>query len=186
MNTVRQAKTPKSREEVYHLRYEVHAADMPWPDKYLDHRRRMIRDPLDDDAILLISYCGDLPVGTLRLVMACAGPVEEYLRLYGLDSLGPDGLTRLALCSRFCVKRTHRDGVAARRLIAAALAIGIDLQIEHAYAECDANHLPMYQRIGFKVINDRLDNPSHGLSILIRLDMARYRKHCFRSIEKLS
>ena len=63
---IRLPATETEFEAVYRLRYDVYVAELGYSQRYADHVRRRIVEPMDDSASLLGAFDGSVLVGTLR------------------------------------------------------------------------------------------------------------------------
>lgn len=143
------AQSPATLEAAHRLRYQV-VIEKGWaaPDAFPDG---LERDGYDDRAIQIVAWEGQLPAGTIRLVLPVTGyglPTED---VFGLK-IEPPG--EVVDTGRMCVARSHRD--APHRVLWGLLAqTWIEMRSRGFSMSCGiqtASLTRLYQRLGFQVI----------------------------------
>jgi predicted GNAT family N-acyltransferase len=151
MFSIHFAQTERERQEIYRLRYEVYIDEMrkPYPDA--DHEARMLRDALDDTAVLLVCRGAGRVVGTVRSLMlrdAMASP--ELVARLALDRFAGPVRRHVNLCSRLVIAQGHRGG---RALLAVLLGIyqwGLANDVHVSLCDTRASHVDLFHRLGYR------------------------------------
>lgn len=114
------AATEAQRATVYALRHDVYVAEMGLLDPTHPYvRDGAVRDPWDDQSLLLLATVDGAAVGTMRLTPAAAGPMEIE-RYRSLDDL-PDPRATLCEATRYMVRRSWRKSPVGLALLIATM-----------------------------------------------------------------
>jgi len=156
------------------LRYDVHCDELGRAAPSADHDSRTLGDALDSFGNVFVAMDQGVAVGTLRLNFAGEGDLGTAAELYGMRAhpASPDGA---ALCTRLVVRRSHRRGEAAMKLIGAAVRFARRNGARALYLDCSPGLLPHYRSIGFTVAAEAFLQVENGPCIPVRLDLARDR-----------
>lgn len=159
--------------EAQALRYETYCVELGHNSVEADHERRNSADALDEKAYVFIARSGGGSIGTLRVNLASDGPLGMLERLYGMDRSAHHP-TGTALCSKFVVKQGHRQGSAARQLIAAAVKLGLNHGVKELYVDATAQLLPFYRAMGFQYSAEKFFQRETGPSFPMMLDLSEH------------
>jgi predicted GNAT family N-acyltransferase len=165
-------RSPEMLEDAQRLRYEVYCEELGRQSPYADHSKRIISDQLDRTGQVLVARRGDETIGTLRGNGAWEQELGIYEELYGMkySIYHPDAT---AIISKFIVKKSHRRGPAARKLIAALVRHGRD-RVKECYIDCIPALLPYYRAIGFELAGPQFVHRENGLSFPMKLDVVKH------------
>lgn len=159
--------------EAQALRYETYCVELGHNSVEADHERRNLSDGLDGTAYVFIARSGGESVGTLRVNLASDGSLGMLQRLYGMDR-SPHHPAGTALCSKFVVKQGHRQGPAARQLIAAAVKLGLRHEARELYVDATAQLLPFYRAMGFRYSAEKFFQRETGPTYPMMLDLTEH------------
>jgi N-acyl-L-homoserine lactone synthetase len=178
---VRLASSPAEREAAFSLRYEVYVEELQWFGDVADHDARRLEDPVDSRSELLLATAGDEVLGTMRLTFGADGPFPEYfVERYGLDPFTrviPSG--KLAVGTRFMVRREERGRLASVLLLQGAATRGLERDVELAFCVCKPHLLGLWLRLGFRTYRRMYNDETEGLMVPLVLVM-RDRAHLER------
>ena len=115
---IRLARERTDLERLFAFRYRIYVEEMNRRQKYADHSRRTIEDPLDRTADNLVAWEGTEIVGCVRLNFAPDGGIDYYTRLLRMAELVPEFPRGVSLCTRLMVAPQRRGATLAYRLSA--------------------------------------------------------------------
>lgn len=164
-------------ESIYRLRFEVYVEEMGRRQRHADPERRLLREPLDENAIHLAAFEGDAgsagdgrtPVGALRLHLSSRSCFEFFEQLYGFapGSFGPRAMviTRLITHPRV---RGGRES-AGLMLAKAAYRLGLEESVERGYIDCGRPLVPLFEWLGFDCLR-HFEHPEYGEIAVMQID----------------
>lgn len=158
-------------ESIYRLRYEVYIEEMGRRQRYADPDRRLLREPLDEDAIHLAAFPrdGGPPLGALRLHLSARSRLEVFEQLYGLTpgTFGP----RAMVITRLITQPGARGGRASAGLLLAKAAyrLGLEESLEHGYIDCGRPLVPFFEWLGFDCIR-LFEHAEYGEIAIMHID----------------
>jgi hypothetical protein len=136
------------REAVYRLRYTIFNDELHSNQKYIDHNRRIIRDPLDDTCHLYAVVDDGKVVGTMRWNAAANSDLEEYYQGMRID---PGDYQDACLASKIAIAASHRGTAAIFGMAATALVDGLNHGMRYALIRCEPALVSFYERCGFQL-----------------------------------
>lgn len=154
------AETPAHVEEIQRLRYEIYIEEMRYQYSNADHAKRLLGDPLDDTARLLLARIDGRCAGTMRLHLGKDGPLaQELTETLDLDRfrvvVGDAGLSVL---TRFMVRSDLRSATLTQDLFDRYAKINVDEGVEVIALDCQPHLVNFYAGLGFRpggrLIND--------------------------------
>jgi len=157
--------------EAMKLRYSVYCEELGRSSPYADHDQRIIRDQLDDFGHTFIAVANGETIGTLRGNMSREGALGMFAELYGM-SLSGNHPERTAICTKFAIKKSKRNGYTSLKLVSAVVQYGMRLDIAECYIDCIPALLAFYEKFGFKVAGDQFFHYENGPSYPMKLDLA--------------
>lgn len=167
---VRFVESRKEKEAVFRFRYSIYVDEMKRPQRYADHERRWITDPLDEYADILAVWQGDDVVGTVRMNPLRRNPLDEYRRLYGIENLSRHDLVGTSISTRIMLAAHVRRSPVSGKLLVAAFNHGRKLGIKYDYCDCNDPVLGFFERIGYRFIR-RVQHPEYGDVSVMQLDL---------------
>ncbi len=167
--SVRRAVTPSDRDAIFRLRYLVYVEEMHRSQRYADHERKLITDPLDATAVLLGLWDDDACIGTVRSNKLRDSYVGEYCDLYGLGELSPADVAVTSITTRFMIARPYRHTRLTLRLVVANYDIGIDEGIAYDFMDCNHHRTRTFEKLGYKIHRPSVQHPEYGDVAVMRL-----------------
>jgi GNAT superfamily N-acetyltransferase len=160
---VRLAHSSADREAVYRLRYRVYVEEFGFQQIYADHERKIVQDPLDATAIVLLAEVGGEVVGTVRTNIASDSDLGRYAALHRLHELRGVALSRITMTSKLIVDPRYRNGRIARQLVQALFRIGVMHGVAVDFIDCEGRLLPLYERLGYRRTSEQpFEHPELG------------------------
>jgi predicted GNAT family N-acyltransferase len=145
------AQTEDERRAIYTFRYRIYIEEMGKPYRHADHKNRMLRDPLDDEATLLYSTRNGEITGTLRINWGeDISALTSFAESCALAHFRPFPADSLSFCSRLMVDKARRSSAVAAALSTAAYLTGRERSIQLNFSHCAPRLLSFFERMGFR------------------------------------
>jgi hypothetical protein len=167
---IRVVKTARQAEAVFRLRYEIYVDELQRVQFCADHTGRMIREALDEDAILLGAFEQERALGTLRINYARVSDLGEYVDLYQMERDGVQ-LTRTSIVTKLVVVQALRGSSLAYRLASEAYRTGLRDGMLHNFIDVFPQRIPFFERLGYRVHVPAAVHAEFGEVVVMRLDM---------------
>ena len=146
MIEVREVTSENERDAVFRFRYRIYVQDQGRQEPHADHARRTLREPLDDRGWLLGAFQDDRVVGTLRT-----------------------NQEQVSITTKLMVEPGIRGGLVALRLAKLTYAIALEHHVTWDYVDARDETVPLFERLGHRVLRTDLDHPSYGRANLMCL-----------------
>jgi len=153
------AKTEAERTSIYRLRYETYIEELGWESPYADHKRRWLKDPMDESANLFGAFENGVAVATMRTNYGRDSDLEPYRSLFGLAE---DERDAISVTSRLVVRADHRRSRLFLEVIQEALERAIADGVYVTYIDCEPAKVRLYLRLGFTVHREWVGNGGFG------------------------
>lgn len=171
MVEIRRAVTAIERDAVYRFRYSVYCVEMGLSERWADHTRRTILDPLDGpSAVVWAAWNGDQVVGSVRLNKVSHGEAGDYLAYYRLDRLSAERQAVASISTRMMVAPAFRRTPLSARLACTSYEWGVRHGVLADYCDCAPATLPFFRKLGYRVEFDDFAHPEFGPGLVLRLD----------------
>jgi CRP/FNR family cyclic AMP-dependent transcriptional regulator len=161
------------------IRYQIYCEELGRTSPYADPVNRTIADGLDVTGHILLAFANGEPVATMRLNMSRDGGLGILEDLYCMKQFD-DHPAATAIVTKFIVKREHRLGPAAFKLMATAIEMAQRYGIKDCFMDCIPQLKPFFQSIGFTASGPPFLHYENGRSYPMRLDVDRYANRIFR------
>jgi hypothetical protein len=110
-----------SRSEIYRFRYRIYVEQMGLRQKYADHVRKRVVEPLDEAARIYAAYFNGTIVGTIRGNRFSDLATAYYRKLYRIDDRFPFCPDEMSLTTKLmfdpALRRSFRPDTAGSRRI---------------------------------------------------------------------
>ena len=160
------AETEDERHAIYAFRYRVYIEEMRKPYRHADHQRKILRDALDEKAILLYATNNHEITGTVRINW---GEDEDafmtFSDLCALANFANFPADSLSFCSRLMVHQQHRYSAVAAALSTAAYLKGRERNTQFNFVHCAPRLLPLFKRMGFRQYTQPFHDPEIGAQV---------------------
>ena len=190
--TVSIAATQEQREAIYRFRYQVYVEELKrdYPDA--DHKRKWLRDDVDEHDCAVNLYMGPLDqiVGAVRLLIWPVGQIpENYYRLFSMDIFpGIEDLVTSEI-GRLMVKPSVRGKTVFPALIGAMYEHLVRRDSQLSFLYCVPGLVKHYRRnLGTRPYNGRLiqAGSSVGIPMVIIISDSNHFAQCGAIVSDLS
>jgi hypothetical protein len=145
-----EANDPAARDEVFRFRYRVYVEVMNRRQKYADHIRRIIAEPLDDTATIYAAYLGDRIIGTIRGNRFSDPATEYYRKIYRIDDRFDYRPEDMTLTTKLMVEPALQRTTYPIKLIlhyADNFHFGNGCRID--FLDCNAHLIKFFEKFGY-------------------------------------
>jgi len=180
MIEVCQAVTENEKQNIYRFRYDVGVLEHGLKQRYADHKRKMVHEPLDEEADLF--YCHDQGriIGTTRTSYADRKHTAFYLDMYDLQNMSNDILRQTVIGSKLLTCRTsNRDTVnCTLKLLSHQYKHAVNKGMRFAYIDCEHQSKlnRFYKKLGFELYRKKAIHPDTGSINIYQLNLL-HRNH---------
>lgn len=170
---VRLAMDSDDLEAVAQLRYEVLVAEMGKPHPRGDPRRRMLSDPLDPHAdVLLAEDANGALVGTIRsYAFGTRQDWTEHDSAFALREFAHLQRALLGTCTHLVVHRLHRRFAVRDLLLRALYSLQLERGIRLCFTSCPRLLVRLFEHYGFREyatpVQDELLGTVHRLVLAL-------------------
>ena len=165
--------------EAQRIRYQIYCEELGRTSPYADPVKRTIADDLDETGHVLLAMQNGVPVATMRMNMSRDGGLGILEDLYCM-TMCANHPEATGICTKFIVKREHRFGQTAFKLMATAIEMAQRYNIKDCFMDCVPQLKPFFLSIGFEQAGPPFLHYENGRSHPLRLDVDRYAKRIFR------
>jgi GNAT superfamily N-acetyltransferase len=149
---IAQPRSPHDRECIYHFLYEIWSDEFSRTMEGMDHRRRLMKDPLDDTACHFFAVDpSDRIRGCVRANIIQTAPLSEKLRtcLKTAELVELFGGDKICYISHFAVSADSRGKTVASLLIGALYRLCMEQNVLAAIAYCAPPLVAFYYQLGY-------------------------------------
>jgi hypothetical protein len=172
MVAIRQVIGRDEFEAVSRFRYRIYVDEMRRKQKYADHERKTITDPLDGEGVgNLAAWEGGEVVGVVRINFLQLTDIGDYFEQYDLGGLPPGVLAATSITTRLMIHPGHRRGTLAARLACETYRYGLARGITTDFIDCNAHLVSFFTGLGYVVHRDDLVHPEYGAVTVMRLNV---------------
>lgn len=147
---IREVVDPATREDVYRFRYRIYVEQMGRRQKYADHQRKMIAEPLDETATIYAAYLNGALVGTIRGNRFSDPHTDYYRRLYKVDERFPFQPHEMSLTTKLMFEPSLQRSMYPIRLIvhyARNFHYRDGCKID--FLDCNKHLIPFFLKFGY-------------------------------------
>ncbi len=142
--------TYEERLEVYRLRYHVYIIEMGRKQKYADHERKVIEEPIDNKSIIFSANKNGTCIGTIRLTIREEHPLECE-EFYGLDKYINYKDHEIAEVGKFLFLKEYRSTRYILDLLLYAYRWAFMKGIRVVFFNSNPHLLKLYTKVGCKL-----------------------------------
>jgi predicted GNAT family N-acyltransferase len=157
---IREVMTEEERQAVFRLRYPVYVEEMGDRQRYADHRRRTLDDPLDATGHILAAFDEGRVVGSVRVNLAAESDFGEYADLHGVGRLGPYYPGRVCMTTKLVLQPEYRGGRTAVRLAQACMDLVANPHgMRFDLIDCKPDAQRFFHRLGYRQVAPDFRHP---------------------------
>jgi len=165
------AQTRDELELVYGFRYRIYVEEMGRKQKYADHERRRIQDPLDSGAINLAAFREDGIVGLCRINFPRDSDIGQYEEFYAMSTVGDDHPSSTSINTRLMIAPELRASRLGIKLAMASYEYGVPKGIKWNFIDCNDHLVPFFTALGYVQHVPKAQHEEYGLVTRMRLDV---------------
>lgn len=163
MVRVEEARTAEARQALYAFRYEVYVEEMGRRQLHADHARRLLAEPEDASARLLVARTeAGAVVGTARVHLAAAIP-DSLQTMYQLHRFAPYHPHESSTTTKLMVDRRYRRTPLALRLAQACYDLGLAAGMSLNFIDCNAHLRSFFLQLGFRQVLPDFEHGDYGV-----------------------
>jgi len=171
MIRILEASNHEELEAIFEFRYRIYVEEMRRPQKDADHKRRCIRDALDDTAINLAAWNDERIVGVARVNLARHGGLGMYEEFYEMNGVAADHPSRTSIITRLMLAPEFRQKGLAVQMFCVCFGIGLRQGVRWNFVDCNSPLVPLFLRFGFLEHLPTAMHPEYGRVHRLRLDL---------------
>jgi len=172
-------RTPDMVAAAQRLRYAVYVEELKYETVHADHARKVLADPLDDTAHILVAMEGGEVVGTLRANHAGDSELGALADLYGMRASLHFPHAAL-VATKFVIAPDRRGTSLALKLIAALTQLGLRQNVRECFIDSIPDLVPYYRALGFDVAGPAFFHRENGPSLPMKVDLGVYGERLIR------
>jgi hypothetical protein len=147
---IREATDDAARNEVYRFRYRIYVEQMGLRQKYADHVRKRVVEPLDETARIFAAHFDGAIVGTIRGNRFSDLSTAYYRKLYRVDDRFPFRPDEMSLTTKLMFDPALRRSLYPIRLIVHyARAFNDRRACKIDFVDCRRWLLPFFLKLGY-------------------------------------
>ncbi len=159
---IRFATDPTEISDVYRFRYRIYCEEMRRTQGYADHDTKMICEPLDACARIMVAYEGPELVATLRVNFAREGDLAYYPVLYNMAEVGAAFPRHVSITTKFMMLPRCRRGTLAVRMMMAIFRFGLEEDIHFDFMDCNPHLESFFRGMGYRSACGKVHHPEYG------------------------
>jgi hypothetical protein len=182
--TVEMAATRKEKEKVYRFRYQIYVEEMRKVLTVVDHRRRLLRDDMDDWGDLFVVRAGEEIIGTVRLhigtVAAFPGDISDAFVMDRFGEYPAGGQPgEMSFVSKAMVDPRYRGSQAFYLLNAAYYDALRRRNVQFHFCGGATHMVAMYEQLGYRRFKSNFPVPDYGYMVpmvMLTEDIEHFRR----------
>ena len=148
--------------DIYRFRYSIYHEEMKRPQRYADHSRRLIIDPLDACATNLLALEDREIVGVVRVNFAKDISLASYESFYAMPQFGAAHPQRTAMVTRLMILPRMRGSRLAIDMSAACYRLGLEHDIDYNFIDCNAHLVRFFKSLGYRDYQGKRVHEEYG------------------------
>lgn len=169
--TIRPIASPAEYQAVCQLRYQVYINERQVDEKYADHDRRVIEEPLDKRGVVLAAFEHGRVVGSIRMNVGHDPHIDDYADFYDIDGIGGRDRGTKAIVTKLMVDQDHRRSMLGIRLVQEAYQRFLEMGVRFVFIDANENLIKLYERLGFVTHREDAVHPVYGLVRRMVIDL---------------
>jgi hypothetical protein len=147
---IREAVDAAARNEIYRFRYRIYVERMGLQQKYADHARKLVVEPLDEAARIYAAYLNGTIVGTIRGNRFSDPSTAYYRELYRVDDRFPFRPDEMSLTTKLMFDPAlQRSMYPIRLIVHYARDFNASRPCKIDFVDCRKWLLPFFLKLGY-------------------------------------
>jgi hypothetical protein len=147
---IREAVDAAARNEIYRFRYRIYVERMGLQQKYADHARKLVVEPLDEAARIYAAYLNGTIVGTIRGNRFSDPSTAYYRELYRVDDRFPFRPDEMSLTTKLMFDPAlQRSMYPIRLIVHYARDFNANRPCKIDFVDCRKWLLPFFLKLGY-------------------------------------
>ena len=168
---IRLATTEADRNSVFRFRYEICVREMKRFQKYADHERCIIEEPLDKTGHVLIAEDAGRTVGTARFNVGVDENYGLYEDLYHLREFDLFYPSSVSITTKLMVSQDHRHSQLPLQLAIRCYLDGLCLGTVFDFIDCNKHLVSFFRKLGYRQVFPEVVHPEYGIVVPMVLAM---------------
>lgn len=160
--TIRQAESAEDLERLFEFRYRIYVEEMARLQRYADHERRRIEEPLDATGTNFVALAEGEVVGCIRWNGGHNTDFGEYAELYAMHLAGPFFPQHCSISTKLMVAPDYRKTILPVRLCTIAYAFAAAEGSVFDFMDCNPHLERMFTRYGYRPYRGRINHVEYG------------------------
>jgi hypothetical protein len=153
------------RMAVYRFRYDVYVKEMRRTQKYADHEREIIEEPLDRLGKIVFAEDAGRVVGTARFNVGVDQHFGFYEELYNLRSFGSFYPSFLCITTKLIVAPEYRRRTLPCQLSVFCYKQALPLGPVFDFIDCNPPLVPFFKKLGYRQVFPNINHPEYGFVV---------------------
>lgn len=147
--------------DLYQFRYRIYIQELSRDQKHADHKKRLLKEPLDVLGINLIAKNEDQIIGSARVNLSKLETLGNYVELYDIKKVDQH-LGHTAIVTKFMVSQEYRRSVLSLLLANECFQIGKRNHVKYTFIDCYPKLINYFKKLGFRSYRDNIHHPEYG------------------------
>ncbi len=172
--------TKQELHEIFKLRYSVYIEELKYHQFHVDHKLKILEDPLDKTGNLFGIFKSNEVIGTVLSNYVKRSDLGFYSGLYKMREYPNGSYYDSSITTRLIVRRDYRSTSVGLRLAFATYIQGLKDNIQYDFMDCNQNLVPFFVRLGYKVYQESMYHPEfgHGAVLVLELQNIKHLDKC--------
>lgn len=158
---IRLAKNDKELNDIFQFRYKIYVEQLKRKQKYVDHKLKIIKEPLDENAFNIGAWRDGKIVGVLRLNMNRNSDLNMYNDLYKI-SLFNDFQENTSISTKLMVDNQYRKSNLSLLLFMKCYEIACENNLEINFMDCNKHLIKYFLILGYRYYIPEIIHPEYG------------------------
>lgn len=144
------AHSPALRDDIFRFRYRIYVEQMNRRQKYADHRRKIIEEPLDEQGENFGAYLHGRLVGVIRGNRLSDAAARYYQKIYKVDGRFNYEASQMSLTTKLMFEPALQRSVYPIKLVlhyARHFHYGGGHRID--FLDCNKHLIPLFRKLGY-------------------------------------
>lgn len=159
---IRVAKNEDERQAIYRFRYQIYIQEMGRNQRYADHARTEIQEPLDATATNIFASINNEVIGCIRFNSGQDTDFGEYVESYAMRLAGPFFPQNCSITTKFMVAPEYRRSTLPMQLCVKCYFLGVSCGTFFDFIDCNPHLEAIFANYGYRAYRGRIQHPEYG------------------------